>query len=106
KNQPNQVGQRGSVIFTGSWVQSMPWPEGASYCASKAGQEMLAKVMAQELAPQGITCNVVAPGIVYAGLSKAIYDRDKVFQKRVNRTIPLGRLSSTEEIAGTFLHLA
>ncbi|MSU61098.1 MAG: SDR family oxidoreductase [Pedosphaera sp.] len=106
KNAPDERKRRGAVIFTGSWVQSMPWPEGGSYCASKAGQEMLMKVMAQELAPHGITCNVVAPGIVYAGLSRAIYDSDAVFRQRANQTIPLGRLCSAEEVAGAFLYLA
>ncbi len=106
KNPPDTSKRRGVVIFTGSWVQSMPWPEGASYCASKAGQEMLMKVMAQELAAHGITCNIVAPGIVYAGLSRAIYDRDEVFRERANQTIPLGRLSSAEEVAGAFMYLA
>ena len=106
KNPPDERKRRGVVIFTGSWVQTLPWPEGGSYCASKAGQEMLMKVMAQELAPHGITCNLVAPGIVYAGLSRAIYDRDAVFRQRANQTIPLGRLCSAEEVAGAFVYLA
>ncbi len=106
KNPPAEKKRRGTVIFTGSWIQTMPWPEGGSYCASKAGQEMLMKVMAQEVAPHGITCNVVAPGIVYAGLSRAIYDRDTVFRQRADQTIPLGRLCSAEEVAGAFLYLA
>ena len=106
KNPPDKLHRRGVVIFTGSWVQTMPWPEGASYCASKAGQEMLMKVMAQELAPHGINCNIVAPGIVYAGLSRTIYDQNAAFRKRADATIPLGRLSSPEEVAGAFLYLA
>jgi NAD(P)-dependent dehydrogenase (short-subunit alcohol dehydrogenase family) len=105
-NSADEAGNRGTIIFTGSWVQKMPWPEGGSYCASKAGQEMLMKVIAQELAPVGITCNLVAPGIVYAGLSRRIYDRDKTFRKRVDRTIPLGRLASADAVAGAFFYLA
>ena len=106
KNTPAERNRRGAVILTGSWVQSLPWPEGASYCASKSGQEMLMKVMAQELAGHGITCNIVAPGIVYAGLSRAIYDRDAAYRRRADHTIPLGRLCSAEEVAGAFLYLA
>lgn len=106
RNTPVATNRRGAVIFTGSWVQSLPWPEGTSYCASKAGQEMLMKVMAQELATHGITCNIVAPGIVYAGLSRAIYDRDAAYRQRADHSIPLGRLCSPEEVAGAFLYLA
>jgi NAD(P)-dependent dehydrogenase (short-subunit alcohol dehydrogenase family) len=97
---------RGSILFTGSWVQQMPWPEGASYCSSKGGQEMLMKVIAQEMAPHGITCNMVAPGMVYAGLTRIIYDQDPQFRDRADATIPLGRMSTVEEVAGAFVFLA
>lgn len=107
KNPPHsKTGRRGAVIFTGSWVQSMPWPEGTSYCASKAAQEMVMKVAAQELATDGITFNVVSPGIVYAGLTKGIYDADEQFRRRADATVPQGRLCSAEELAGAFAFLA
>ena len=97
---------RGSILFTGSWVQDMPWPQGAGYCSSKGGQEMLMKVAAQELAAEGITCNIVAPGFVYAGLTKRIYDSDEQFRHRADNAIPLHRLSTADEVAGAFLFLA
>ncbi len=103
---PSETARRGAILFTGSWVQAMPWPEGTSYCASKGAQEMVMKVAAQELAADGITCNIVAPGIVYAGLTKRIYDTDEQFRKRANETIPQGRLCSADEVAGSFVFLA
>jgi len=106
KNARRGRARRGVILFTGSWVQTMPWPHGASYCASKGGQLMLMKIIAQELAPHGITANIVAPGLVYAGLTKAIYDRDRRFAKLVDKTVPLLRMCSAEEVAGTFLYLA
>jgi NAD(P)-dependent dehydrogenase (short-subunit alcohol dehydrogenase family) len=98
--------RRGTILFTGSWVQDMPWPNGTSYCSSKAGQQMMAKVMAQELASDGIAVSVVAPGMVYAGLTKRIYDGNKKFAKLVDKTVPVGRMCSAEEVAGSFLFLA
>jgi NAD(P)-dependent dehydrogenase (short-subunit alcohol dehydrogenase family) len=106
KNRKRRHGRRGTILFTGSWVQEMPWPEGAAYCSSKGGQQMLMRVMAQELASLGINVNIVAPGIVYAGLSKKIYDTDRAFRHRADRTVPLGRLGSAEEVAGSFVFLA
>ena len=67
---------------------------------------MLMKVVAQELAPHGITCNIIAPGLVYAGLTKVIYDQDAIFRDRVDSTVPLGRMSTAEEVAGAFVFLA
>lgn len=99
-------GWRGVLLFTGSWVQQMPWPQGASYCTSKAGQEMLMKVIAQEMAAEGISCNVVAPGMVYAGLTKEIYDRDPAFRVTTDQALPVRRMSTAEELAGTFAFLA
>lgn len=106
KNPRRGHARRGTILFTGSWVQHMPWPQGSGYCASKGGQQMLAKIIAQELAPHGITAAIVAPGMVYAGLTKQIYDRDKRFAKLVDKVVPLLRMSTAEEVAGSFLFLA
>jgi len=35
--EPQENGIRGKILFTGSWVQDMPFPEGTSYIVSKAG---------------------------------------------------------------------
>lgn len=99
-------GLRGVLLFTGSWVQQMPWPQAASYCVSKAGQEMLMKVIAQEVASEGISCNIVAPGMVYAGLTREIYDRDPAFRQACDQVVPAGRMSTAEELAGAFAFLA
>ena len=98
-------GRRGTIVFTGSWVQEMPWPESVAYCASKGGQQMVMRVAAQELASLGITCNIVAPGLVSAGLTRSIYDRDEIFRRRVDVTVPLGRLCGVDEVAGSFAFL-
>jgi NAD(P)-dependent dehydrogenase (short-subunit alcohol dehydrogenase family) len=83
----------------------MPWPEGASYISSKSGVKMLAKTMAQELASHGIRVNVLAPGIVMAGLSKKIYEADPRFRERVKEAIPLGDMQTVESVADAFAFL-
>jgi NAD(P)-dependent dehydrogenase (short-subunit alcohol dehydrogenase family) len=50
------------VIFTGSVIGERPREGLAAYSASKAGLVGLAKALALDLAPAGITVNVVAPG--------------------------------------------
>jgi NAD(P)-dependent dehydrogenase (short-subunit alcohol dehydrogenase family) len=52
----------GRIIFTGSVLGERPRRGLTAYSASKAGLVGLAKGLALDLAPRGITVNVVAPG--------------------------------------------
>jgi NAD(P)-dependent dehydrogenase (short-subunit alcohol dehydrogenase family) len=98
-------GVRGKVLFTGSWVQDMPFPEGTSYICSKSAVKMMAMVMAQELASQGIRVNILAPGIVYAGLSKKLHDAQPDFRGRVSAAIPLNEMQTAESVADGYAFL-
>jgi NAD(P)-dependent dehydrogenase (short-subunit alcohol dehydrogenase family) len=92
-------GQPGRIIFTGSWVMEVPWPEICAYSVSKAGVRMLARSMARELATHKILVNVIAPGIVYAGLAKKQLETEPQYARRVKGIIPLGDLQQAEDIA-------
>jgi NAD(P)-dependent dehydrogenase (short-subunit alcohol dehydrogenase family) len=92
-------GTRGRIVLTGSWVGAVPWPEISAYSASKAGVAMLARSMARELAPHGILVNVVAPGIVDAGLARRQRETEPQYAARVAKVIPLGRLQQAEDVA-------
>ena len=56
------MGEGGRLIFTGSVLGERPRKGLAAYSASKAGLTGMAKGLALDLAPAGITVNVVAPG--------------------------------------------
>ena len=92
-------GLPGRILFTGSWVQEVPWPEIAAYSATKAGVRMLARSMARELAAHGILVNVIAPGIVYAGLARHQMETEPQYARRVQHVIPLGQLQTTAQVA-------
>jgi NAD(P)-dependent dehydrogenase (short-subunit alcohol dehydrogenase family) len=92
-------GTRGQIIFTGSWVGEIPWPEISAYSVSKAGVRMLARSMARELASRGIRVNVVAPGIVMAGMARKQYETDPDYARRASVVIPLGEFGTAEQIA-------
>lgn len=98
-------GVRGKILFTGSWVQDMPWPEGTSYICSKSALKMMAKVMAQELAVHGIRVNILTPGIVMAGLSKKIYEADPTYRGRVGEAIPLNDMQTAKSVADGYAFL-
>jgi len=99
-------GVRGKILFNGSWVGEMPWAEGCSYAVAKAGLRILAKAMANELAVHGIRVNVMAPGIVMAGLSKTCYETDPKFGPRTQSVIPLREFGTVDQCADAFLFLA
>ena len=92
-------GHPGRIIFTGSWVQEVPWPEISAYSTTKAGVRMLARSMARELAPHKILVNVIAPGIVNAGLARHQLETEPQYARRVRHVIPLGELQSTAQVA-------
>ena len=56
------MGDGGRLIFTGSVLGERPREGLSAYSASKAGLIGLAKGLALDLAPSGVTVNVVAPG--------------------------------------------
>ncbi len=96
----------GRIIFTTSWVGSIPWPEITAYTTSKAGVNMLMKQMARELAGHGIRVNAVAPGIVKAGLAGRQLVEEPQYAARVARVIPLGEPGTAEEIAEAVVYLS
>ena len=54
----------GRYIFTGSVLTRYAFPAMTGYGMSKIALEYLVRNMAVELGPQGITVNLVAPGVV------------------------------------------
>ncbi|WP_329519210.1 SDR family NAD(P)-dependent oxidoreductase [Spirillospora sp. NBC_01491] len=92
-------GKRGRIVLVGSWVGEVPWLEIAAYSASKAGVAMLARSMAKELAPHGVLVNVVAPGIVAAGLAKWQLENEPAYAERAGEAIPLGYPQTAEQVA-------
>jgi 3-oxoacyl-[acyl-carrier protein] reductase len=70
--------------------------------ASKAGLEGLIRALSRELAPHGITCNCVAPGVIDTVRGASAGKRPA---SGAAQNIPLGRLGRVEEIAAMVRHL-
>lgn len=104
--------QRGSgniVIIASEWGV-IGWPNAGAYSASKAGLIALTKSLGRELAPENITVNAIAPGIIDtpqlqvdahdAGITLA------EMHEEYARGIPLGRIGRPEDIAAAVSLLA
>jgi len=98
-------GTPGRIVYIGSWVGERPWPELTAYSATKAALQMLTRSMALELAPAGVRVNLVAPGIVHAGLARKQAEADPVYAARAARAIPLGSLQHPDDVAAMVLFL-
>ncbi|MCA6107922.1 SDR family NAD(P)-dependent oxidoreductase [Bradyrhizobium cenepequi] len=72
----------------------------SAFCAAKGGLAVLLKQLATELAPYGITVNGVAPGAVRTQKNDKALQDAATFQRAV-ADIPLGRLATPADVAGT-----
>jgi glucose 1-dehydrogenase len=97
--------QRGKIINISSVHEELPFPHFASYCASKGGLKMLARDLAIELAPYGITINNIAPGAIETPINKALLN-DPAKLKPLLENIPLKRLGKADDVAGVVAFLA
>jgi L-rhamnose 1-dehydrogenase len=75
------------------------------YCAAKGGQDLLAKGMAIELAPYGITVNNIAPGTILTDINSEFFSVPGNLE-RYHEKIPLRRLGKPEECGGAAVFLA
>lgn len=94
----------GSIVNIASINGIAAAPNAGSYSASKAGVILLSEQQAMEWAKLGIRVNVVAPGLIDAGMSDQIYADPEVRRLRQSR-VPLGRLGSAEDVADAVLFL-
>ncbi|MEI6723898.1 MAG: SDR family oxidoreductase, partial [Betaproteobacteria bacterium] len=91
----------GSICARGTATAS------AAYSASKAGIVAMTKKMSLELAPFGITCNAINPGLTMTERIVKVFGphSEEVHAERRSR-IPLGRYSLPEDQAKVVCFLA
>jgi NAD(P)-dependent dehydrogenase (short-subunit alcohol dehydrogenase family) len=94
----------GSIVNISSINGLAAAPGAGAYTASKAGVVMVTEHMALEWGAHGIRVNAVAPGLIDAGMSDAIYADPEVRRLRSGR-VPLGRLGTAQDVAETVLFL-
>lgn len=97
--------RRGKVINIGSVHGTRSHKGLSAYASARMGLVNLTRVHALELAPYGITVNVICPGAIRTGGNER-RALDEEFMKKVKIEIPLGRMGEGEEIANLALFLA
>lgn len=87
-------------ISSGSWLGNVGQ---ANYAAAKAGVVGLTLTAARELAPKGITANVVCPGFIDTTMTRSVPPE---VWKRVLSEIPMGKPGQPEDVANLVAFLA
>lgn len=76
---------------------------GSSYGAAKAAIEGMTRAAAMELAPDGVTINCVAPGLIDAGMFRSV---PKEYQDAALQRVPMQRAGTAAEVAACVAFLA
>ena len=81
-------------------------PTRTAYSATKAAMLGMARTWALELAPQGITVNVVAPGPIKTANFHGIVPEGSPQVERIAQAIPVKRLGQPDDVARAVLFFA
>lgn len=93
----------GAILNTSSMVSLHGQPAGVAYPASKFALNGMTKSLARELAADKIRVNAVAPGVTDTDMVANLPD---AVREGIQKTIPLGRIGTPEDVANAFLYLA
>ena len=96
-------GRWGRMVFISSVVGLYGGPGQVNYAASKAGLVGLARSITREIGSRNVTANVVAPGFVDTDMTAVLPESRR---EEILRSIPAGRLGSTEEVAAAVTWIA
>ncbi|MFJ5967590.1 SDR family NAD(P)-dependent oxidoreductase [Streptomyces sp. NPDC093060] len=81
-------------------------PGAAAYSATKAAVTALSRGAALDHVGDGVRINVVSPGATATSMSLRPGETDADRTERAKATLPLGRISTTAEVAAAVLYLA
>ena len=98
-------GGGGRIINLTSVHEDWPMPGNTAYCLSKGGMRMLTRTAGVELAPHNILVIGVGPGAVATSINRGTMN-DPALLKKLDDSIPLGRMAKPEEIASLVAFLA
>ncbi len=94
-----------AIVFNSATVGLVAEPGQADLAASKAGVILLAKTMALDLSPRGISVTAVCPGDVRTRTVEARLEDPLIAAEHLSR-IPAGRLGEPDEVAALVAFLA
>jgi len=95
----------GKIINISSQTGTVAIQWRAAYCSSKAGVNLLTKVLALEWGPHNINVNAVAPTFIETPMTKPMLE-NPAFREMVLNKILLGRVGQPKDVLGAVIYLA
>ncbi|MDX2294186.1 MULTISPECIES: SDR family oxidoreductase [Streptomyces] len=95
----------GKIVCMSSVHQVIPWAGHVNYASSKGGVQMMMQTLAQELAPDRIRVNAVAPGAIRTPINRAAWETPEA-EEELLRLIPYDRVGEPDDIAHAVVALA
>ena len=95
----------GKVICMSSVHEAIPWAGHVNYAASKGGVMLMARSVAQEVAPYRIRVNSVAPGAVRTPINRDAWETEEAYSKLME-LVPYNRIGEPADIGRTVAWLA
>lgn len=94
----------GRLIYLSALLSRRPRDGMITLGTAKAALDQFVRYVALELAPHGITANLVAPTTVEGATSTGLISPERL--KAIAASIPMGRLARPGEVANTVAYLA
>ncbi len=95
----------GKIIFISSVHEVIPWAGHVNYTASKGGIKLLMQSLAQEVAPNHIRVNSIAPGAIRTPINRESWETSTAIQDLM-KLIPYKRIGDPEDIAKVAVWMA
>jgi glucose 1-dehydrogenase len=95
----------GKIICMSSVHQQIPWAGHVNYAASKGGVDMMMRSLAQEVAPERIRINAIAPGAIRTPINREAWETPEAY-RRLLALIPYGRIGEPEDVGRAAVWLA
>ena len=101
------IPQGGGVIINITSVYGLVAAPGRlAYCTSKAGANMLTKVLAAEWAAKKIRVNAIAPGYVRTELVDGVIQKGMISLEAIEKRTPMGKIGESEDMVGIAVYMA
>lgn len=96
----------GAIVNTASAVGLIGTPNSVTYPAAKHGVVGMTRCAALQYARSGIRINAICPGLVETPITQRMREMEPGFDEKRANFVPMGRISSPEEIAQAVVWLS